>query len=366
MTTAQRKAATRKAGVKARAGELPLAVRRHSFVTELARGLQRCDVAVIQSAAQPIQIVIGVSGGADSLALLLGCVVLARRRKQPAIVPSVVHVHHHLRESADADADFVKHLSAQLDVPCRVLHVYPSRSKGNVLANARRLRYNALADAAHELGASFVAVAHHAEDQLETMIAALARGAGLDGLAGMPWSRRLDDWSTLIRPLLAVRRSDCEDFCRAARVQWRDDPSNLDANKTRVRIRRDVLPVLEELFPDAPSRATSTAELVRSAKAALDEQLQRSFGPISQTHWNRRDLQVLSAAVIAAGLRRAALHVRPDIADVLNQRHLMQAAKLICSCDRKPHRYDWPGGLRLSVSAREVSLKESRRRIKAP
>ncbi|MDY7110484.1 MAG: tRNA lysidine(34) synthetase TilS, partial [Planctomycetota bacterium] len=164
------------------AAALPVAARRHRLVAELDRRLRRGD--------HPAggRLVIGVSGGADSVALLLACLALSRRRTaETAFHPIAAHVHHHLRgESADADAAFVADLCTRFDIPLHVEHVRPGSMPGNIAENARELRYEALKRIAQETGSAAVAVAHHADDQFETMLIALCRGAGVEGLAGMP------------------------------------------------------------------------------------------------------------------------------------------------------------------------------------
>jgi tRNA(Ile)-lysidine synthase len=244
---------------------------------------------------------------------------------------------------------------------------------GNVSANARRLRYQALCDVAISENAMFVAVAHQGEDQLETMLAALCRGAGLEGLIGMPWERTLAQCREqapqpaqeqsagrgglrLIRPMLAIRRSDCESLCQAAGVAWREDPTNVDVTRARARLRRDVLPVLEDLWPDAPRRVTATSEILSAATAALNQAIANAFGDVAKAHWDRRLLANVPVAILAAGLRKAALAMAPRAADELNQRHLMQVAELIASDDRRPHVFDWPRGLRVRVTANHVTM----------
>jgi tRNA(Ile)-lysidine synthase len=160
----------------------------------------------------------------------------------------------------------------------------------------------------------------------------------------------------LVRPLLGVSKSDCEDLCRQAAVSWRDDPSNTDPQRVRARLRRDVLPHLYELWPDAARRITSTAGILRAAKHSLDDQLETAFGPAEQREWNRNQLKALPAAVIAAGLRRAALDAAPLAGDELNQRHLLLAAECIRSNDRKPRQFDWPRRLRLAMTSKNVAL----------
>jgi tRNA(Ile)-lysidine synthetase-like protein len=362
---------------------LAVAVRRHRFVSEVQAGLRRCGVLTrLDAAPHPatkrakpdssIKIVIGVSGGADSVSLLLACLAISKRRRlaAQAIQPIAAHVHHHLRESADADAQWVQNLCHTFGIELHTAHIQPGELPGNVSSNARRLRYQALANIARCVGARYVAVAHHAEDQLETMLIALCRGAGLDGLAGMPWSRPLEqtfapnagttgdaDALHLVRPLLAMRKRQCQEFCRVAGVQWREDPTNVDLSKRRARLRQDVLPVLEELWPQAPRRAAATAEVLDAARSALQKQLAEVFGDPQQHQWDRMAVARLEVGVIAAGLRRAAIRLCPCIADELNHRHLQRVAQAIVSPERRPRIFNWPGGLTVSITAKRVMLQ---------
>lgn len=345
------------------AESLPLKARRHPFVPQLERGLRRAGLPMDQRSSRPcrIPLVVGVSGGADSLALLLGCVAISRRSKaRVRLVPIVCHVHHHLRATADADAEFVADMCVRLGLQFCLEHVQPSSMPGNIASNARRLRYEALQTVAQRTGAAHVAVAHHAEDQLETILMALCRGAGPDGIAGMPWSRRLDDSISLVRPLLSVRKTECEEFCRVAGIRWREDPSNADATKARARLRREVLPVLESLWPDAARRASATADMFQTARDALSKEVELQFGPASQTQWERRRLVQLPLALIAAGLRRAALTLAPETADELAHAHAMQVAEAIQSNGRRPRRFAWPGGLTVHVTSKAASMSPQR------
>ncbi len=301
-------------------------------------------------------LIVGVSGGPDSVALLLATAALRGRRGGPAVKPRAVHVNHHLRTSADADEAFVAELCTRLGVELDIRHVRPDQRSGNLTANARELRYAALVAVAEATGHRFVGVAHHAEDQLETLLMALGRGAGLDGLSGMAWSRPLAGVVTLVRPLLAARKTDCEALCRAAGVEWRQDPTNLDPAGVRARLRRDVVGVLEELWPDIATRAGRTADVIAAARSALQHQVEHAFGAAATRRWPRLRLAELPVPVIAAGLRRAAMAVAPRCADDLGQTQLLPAAEAIADDRRRPRTFDWPDGLRLVVTARDVRL----------
>jgi tRNA(Ile)-lysidine synthase len=358
----QLKRGGRKPRREASATAMPIAARRHPLIAEIQRELGHCCVFNDEAREAPAPIVIGVSGGADSIALLLGCIVLrdrsASKSKSGEVLPIVGHVHHHLRDSADADAQHVEELCGRFGVEFHAEHVYPGNLKGNVSANARMLRYEALAKIAKKAGARHVAVAHHGEDQLETMLIALCRGTGLDGLTGMAWSRPLWSGVSLIRPLLAASKADCEDLCRKAGIQWREDPSNVDPRRARARLRQEVMPALQQLWPDIARRITGCAEVLCAAKLALEQHLDVAFGEASTRSWKRDSLRWLAGPIIAAGLRRAALDAVPLSADELNQRHLSLAADAIGSTDRRPRTFDWPRGLKLEVTSKLVTLHE--------
>jgi len=334
--------------------ELPIDVRRHELVHELEQRL------LLHGRLQPGDtVVIGASGGADSTALMLAMAALHQRQRRggtPMVRPVAVHVHHHLRQSADGDADFVQALCQALGLELKTAHVDPGQRSGNLSATARTMRYRALAEEATQLQAKLVAVAHHAEDQFETMLMAMCRGTGLDGLCGMPWIRPLKDDVHLIRPLLWVRRAELEDLCQTAGVPWCDDPGNHDLTQARARLRHEVLPILEELWPDASRRVTGTADVVRAAYTALEQQLQQTFGDPANRSWSRTALAKLDTAVLCAGLRRAALQNAPQIADKLGQRHLHDAAVAIRSDDHSRRQFDWPGGYTLVIERDDVRL----------
>jgi len=326
---------------------IELAARRHWLTAEVARRLRdQCGVP-------GGRLVVGVSGGADSVALLLACCCQAERGEMPR--PEVVHVNHELRDDADEDAEFVENLCETYGLPFHLSYVFPDKLPGNTYENARTLRYEMLTSVARSVQAAAVAVAHHGDDQLETMLMALGRGTGVDGLTGMPWHRPLADGIDLVRPLLAARRSDCEEYCRCAGVRWRDDPGNHDRDRVRTRLRQDVLPVIEELWPDAARRATGAASTIDAARAALDALIDEHFGPPERRSWKRRNLVDLPPAVIAAGLRRAALDAAPDRSDDFGRRLLEPVVTAVISAT-SPKSFDWPAGLRLRVNADTVEL----------
>jgi len=338
---------------------LPLAARRHPLVAEVRRRLMR--YADLTGAAP---MVVGVSGGPDSIALLVA--LLAIREQQSAGVrpePIIAHVNHHLREDASTDAAFVQALGDRLRIPTVVRDVHPDRQEANLAAAARSLRYQALGEIAGEVGATCVAVGHHAEDQFETILMALCRGAGLDGISAMAWSRPLTSTRkdiALVRPLLASRKAECESLCDAAGIAWREDQSNQDRSRRRNRLRHEVMPILESCWPNAPVRAAVTADLLHEAMRLVEDELARHFGPASQRRWPRETLNRLTPVLIAAGLRRAAIDVLNEQVhgDGLTQRVLLPAAEAIVDADDAPREFALTGGLVVIVRANTVELRQ--------
>jgi tRNA(Ile)-lysidine synthetase-like protein len=204
---------------------------------------------------------LAVSGGADSLALLHGLRTLAGPRGWRL---AVITVDHGLRPGSAADAAFVADHAKGLGLAARLVALDAAdladhRAAGGEGA-ARAARYRALWGAAGELGCDFLATGHTLDDQAETVLLQLLRGAGPDGLAGMAVRS-----GRLLRPLLEVRRVETRACCQAVGVAWREDPTNADPGPLRNRVRQRLLPLLEELRPGA------TTALARTARLAADE-----------------------------------------------------------------------------------------------
>ncbi len=182
-------------------------------------------------------VLVGLSGGADSVTLLHTLLVL---RSRLSLTLHVLHVHHGLRPEADREAAFVESLGRRLDVPVTVERVQVSSEPGESLeARARKARYGALRRWAAALSASKVALGHTADDQAETVLMRLLDGAGPRGLAGIPAVRGF-----FIRPLIEARRREIEAELTRAGLEWVEDPSNRDPKFLRNRIRHDLIPFL--------------------------------------------------------------------------------------------------------------------------
>ena len=233
------------------------------------------------------RVVVGVSGGADSVALLLGLHSLAAGQGIPSKL-LVAHARHDLREAAAADAAFVADLAAGLGLPCVVRDLRVREPDGvrgeGIEGRARRLRYEFFAAIAREQAARFVVVAHTADDQAETILHRALRGTGLAGLTGMASARELSDGVALVRPLLAVPRGAVRAYLGSRGQSWAEDATNADVRYARNFLRHEILARCESgPYPAAVaslvrlgSQAAAVADAVRSAaEHLLDAHAQR-------------------------------------------------------------------------------------------
>jgi tRNA(Ile)-lysidine synthase len=224
---------------------------------------------------------VAVSGGADSVALLF---LLLEIREKLGIVLSVVHFNHQLRgKASDADEKFVAALAKRLGLAYHAdrgdVAGMAKRGKANLEDAARRARYAFFERLVKEGHVDYVAVAHTADDQAETVLAHILRGTGLAGLGGIhPVAGHV------IRPLLAVRREELRAYLKSQKQTWREDATNLDTTRTRARIRKKLLPLLEKQFqPGVVNHLTTLAELAREDEAFFEAILEERLTEITQT-----------------------------------------------------------------------------------
>ncbi|MBB6561837.1 tRNA(Ile)-lysidine synthase [Acidovorax soli] len=234
--------------------------------------------AAIAAFAPALPLAVGLSGGADSTALLLACA-----RRWPGQVRAV-HVHHGLQAAADGFEAHCADLCARLAVPLAVQRIDARPAPGQSPEDAARQgRYAALDAALLQApavqGTASVALAQHADDQVETLLLALSRGAGVAGLASMPaqWQRAGLTWH---RPLLRVPGQAVRDWLRGRGERWVEDPTNADLHYTRNRIRAQVLPVLEAAFPAFRDTFVRSAANAAQASELLDEVAVADLGQV--------------------------------------------------------------------------------------
>jgi tRNA(Ile)-lysidine synthase len=212
----------------------------------------------------PLAIGVAVSGGGDSIALLRGLVAWARARRGVIFAASVDHG---LRPEAAAEAAFVAELCAGLGVAHNILKWEQGPSGGNLQEAARHARYELLTAWANEHEITDVALGHTRDDQAETVLMRLARGSGVDGLAGMA-SKRMRNGVTWLRPLLSLDRADLRSCLEAMDQPWVEDPSNEDLRFDRIKARK-ILDLTGPLGLDVATLAR-TASHMADAREALE------------------------------------------------------------------------------------------------
>ena len=237
-------------------------------------------------------VAIALSGGRDSVALLD---VLARIVEQRQHHLTAVHVHHGLSPNADGWASFCESLCARLDVPLAIRAVtVPRAPQTSLEGEARRLRYAALAAAATADGARFVALAHHRDDQAETLLLQLLRGSGARGLAGMGTMREGPHGVAWLRPLLDMPRALIDAYANARELAFIDDESNANPRHRRNAIRHHVMPALAAVaFDPARTLARAAAHQAESARLADDLAVLDARGNADETTLARASLAAL-------------------------------------------------------------------------
>lgn len=223
---------------------------------------------------------VAVSGGPDSVALLGALMEHAARQR---LYLTVLHVNHALRPESDQEQQFVESLCQQWGLPCFVEKLTPQRQQSGVEMWARRARYRFFQQRKEQDDLDAVAVAHTRDDQAETVLFRLMRGAGRRGLAGIPPQR--DGW--IIRPLLDCSRQEVMAYLTAKHLSYVTDSSNTDLRYTRNKIRHVLLPLLEREFsPQIRPHLAHLAESLRQEEAWLDMQARAAYervqdGPFS-------------------------------------------------------------------------------------
>lgn len=232
---------------------------------------QRVAGALVPVVPAGSSILLGLSGGADSVVLLH---LLARLASRHSWRLSALHVHHGISPHADDWAGFCRELCAQHDIPLQVEHVdiAPLRGMG-VEAAARELRHAALA----RQPADFIALAHHRDDQAETLLLQLLRGAGVRGASAMAAIQPRTGMPTLLRPLLDVARAELLEYAARHELDWVDDESNADDRYPRNFLRHRVLPVLERRFPAYRDTLARSARHFAEASELLDQLAQQDM-----------------------------------------------------------------------------------------
>lgn len=193
-------------------------------------------------------IIIGVSGGPDSMCLLD---ILYCLKNTLSINIAVAHINHMIREEADSETEYVKNYCKEKDIPCYIKKVdvinLAKEQKLGTEEMGRKIRYDFFEEVAKKLGANKIATAHNANDNAETVLMNLMRGSGISGLKGIEIKRKSQD-VTYIRPIKECERSEIEEYCRENKLNPQIDKSNFENIYTRNKIRNELIPYLQKEF----------------------------------------------------------------------------------------------------------------------
>jgi len=255
----------------------------NAFLNRVRDTVHRHALLAPAGAAEPEAVLVAVSGGPDSVALLLALADLAR--SDSAAHLTVAHLHHGLREeTADADQAFVVDLARRLGLAIQTERAdVPALAKRDGLGleeAARNARRGFLIAAARKAGAKKVALGHTADDRAETVLFNIVRGTGIEGLASLGPRAPLaaEEGIEIIRPLLEVSRAEVLEFLKARGERWREDETNADPRHTRNRLRHEVLPLLREAVnPKADEALGRLADQSADAADVLADALEETW-----------------------------------------------------------------------------------------
>jgi len=324
-----------------------------------------------------LRLAVALSGGADSVALLRA---LASRSSELGLVLHVAHLHHGLRAAeADSDLAFCRDLAAQLSLPFHEARVdtavsaQPDASTGKpretIEEAARRLRYSWLRQLLSKTPLDAIATAHTLDDQAETVLAKLLRGAWTAGLAGISPLLSFPE-GRILRPLLATTRGEIEAYLGAIQQDWREDTSNRHLSFTRNRIRHELLPLLEGWNPQLRRHLTQMADLARDEEAWWRAELARMVPQILMPGRPVRGggraagtglaaglaIDVVRLCALAPALQRRLLRHAADQFGVGLDFAATEALRALALGGHAGHRLAFPNGLRAERTARELRL----------
>lgn len=310
-------------------------------------------------------VVVGVSGGIDSVVLLD---LLYRLQPARHLRITVAHLDHGLREEASADAACVRELAAARRLPVVIerqdVRALCAQSGWSLEDGARRIRYEFLRRTAEARGASQVALAHTSDDQAETVLMRVLTGTGLLGLGGIRITRPLTETIRIIRPLLTVSRAEIVAYQRAAKLAYREDASNQDLHFLRNRVRRELLPQLErEYNPRVKAALLQLAEQSQAEYAVLEGAAARVWKRVSRRHRGGGVTLTMSrflaqpAAIQRQLLRRAIHEVRGEVGRI-EFRHWLEVQRLL---EDRPTGtiVDLPGGVQLCRERDQVLCRRT-------
>ena len=309
------------------------------------------------------RLVVAVSGGPDSLAMLHA---LHRLRDELGLALHVAHLDHRLRgQDSAADAEFVAQTCAKLGIDCTVENVdvlaFRTEHRMSLEEAAREVRYRFLANVAEQVGADAVALGHTSDDQVETVLMNVIRGSGLRGLRGMmPTSKRriggID--TTLCRPLLNLSKQDTIAYCEALDLVPRSDESNCSREMTRNRIRLELLPLLRDMNPAFGDAILRLSRNVNDALSVVNRKVDSAWTEVvveegESIRVDREKFCELDEAVRTHLMMRALSHVK-GAARGIERVHIEDATRAVLKSPGL--QLHLPEGLRLAVEQRSALI----------
>jgi tRNA(Ile)-lysidine synthase len=356
-----------------------LSLSKHPYAVAVASALSPggpCAMSKSVSLHLPRRLLVAVSGGADSVALLR-CLHWLSQRRGWSLHLIVGHVQHHLRPEAEIEAQFVRDLAASLALPFERADLDLSirsssvERSSNLEARARVQRYQALHSMANRHDFPEIVVAHHSDDQLETLLMRLLRGSSVRGLSGMPWRRRLrgdggisgaSGGVRLLRPALATTHAMAIELLQAMEQTWHEDASNRDTSRLRAALRARVLPVLREIEPGVAKRAAELSDHMRQVAAVLGDEVdaaQRAMvhqPELRTTEFSRSRARRLPAVVLTQLLQKL-LRSSGVPADALSRVTLSRLARAINDTTGGRRSFSLRRGVRVVVTREQVTIQ---------
>jgi tRNA(Ile)-lysidine synthetase-like protein len=301
-----------------------------------------------RSLTEGAKTLVGVSGGADSLALLISL-----RRTTDQLVASYIRHDQRPVQETDVELQWVKQVAEALGIP--FASGVANTSDGNVEASLRTARYEALELTARDHKCAFVATGHHADDQLETMLHALARGSGLTGLGGMPPRRELQEGLALVRPMLCTTHLGAVTICDSARVDWFEDPTNEHLDRSRAWIRARLVPSMHNINNMASLNAVRSAHMLSQATGVIDSLADKALGGTNV--WDRDHLVSLPEIVLDTAMRRRILKATSNRhADKITHQRITELTGVIRDIKGHLRTFHFPEDIKIEVHKHRVEF----------
>jgi tRNA(Ile)-lysidine synthase len=302
------------------------------------------------------ELVVAVSGGADSVCLLH---ILVNLQKELKLKLHVAHLNHQLRDAdSDADAEYVRELAQKLGIPATIekrdVKGYQKEQRLSLEEAAREVRYRFLAEVAQSIGSKRAAAGHTKDDHIETILMHLIRGSGTRGMRGLQPSTLWQSGGeslVIVRPLLEISHEETEGYCRRHKITPCLDASNLSLSPLRNRVRRQLMPLMESYNPAIAEALLRTGRIADEDISFLDEEVSRLWDKVVEPEGKSLILDKAKFKPLAPALKRYLLRAAVErllgSAKDIEMRHIEEMLSLATKAAGK--RLNLPGGLTFAV-----------------